>query len=164
MDHLNDSSFNLTKYTNQYLKKMSDNMSNFSYNVLIANLHEMYSFLNKELNNHYSSKTLKDNLNKILITLLPIIPHFASECLELNKFKTNYFWPLYDKDMLIEENTNIVIQLNGKKRGIFEMKRDSSEQDILFKIKKDKNLSKYLNNQKQKKINYIKNKILNLII
>ena len=67
-DHLNDSSFNLTKYTNQYLKKMSDNMSNFSYNVLIANLHEMYSFLNKELNNHYSSKTLKDNLNKILIT------------------------------------------------------------------------------------------------
>ena len=96
--------------------------------------------------------------------MLPIIPHFASECLELNKFKTNYFWPLYDKDMLIEENTNIVIQLNGKKRGIFEMKRDSSEQDILFKIKKDKNLSKYLNNQKPKKIIYIKNKILNLII
>ena len=42
-----------------------------------------------------------------------------------------------------------MIQLNGKKRGIFEMKRDS-EQDILFKIKKDKNLSKYLNNQKPK--------------
>ena len=42
--------------------------------------------------------------------------------------------------------------------------KDSSEQDILFKIKKDKNMSKYLNNQKTKKIIYIKNKILNLII
>ena len=164
LDHSKDASFNLTKYTNQYLKKMTDNMSNFSYNVLIANLHEMYSFMNKELNNQYSSKTLKENFNKILLTLMPIIPHFASECLELNKFETKYIWPTYDKDMLIEENTNIVIQFNGKKRGIFEMKRNSSEKEILFKIKEDKNLSKYLNNQEPKKIIYIKNKILNLII
>ena len=164
LDHSKDASFNLTKYTNQYLKKMTDNMSNFSYNVLIANLHEMYSFMNKELNSQYSSKTLKENFNKILLTLMPIIPHFASECLELNKFETKYIWPTYDKDMLIEENTNIVIQFNGKKRGIFEMKRNSSEKEILFKIKEDKNLSKYLNNQEPKKIIYIKNKILNLII
>ena len=164
LEHSKDTSFNLTKYTNQYLKKMTDNMSNFSYNVLIANLHEMYSFMNKELNNQYSSKTLKENFNKILLTLIPIIPHFASECLELNKFETKYIWPTYDKDMLVEENTNIVIQFNGKKRGMFEVKRNSSEKEILLKIKDNKNLSKYLNDREPKKIIYVKNKILNLII
>ena len=42
-NHLKDSSINLSKYTNRYIKKMTDNLSCFSYNVLIANLHEMYS-------------------------------------------------------------------------------------------------------------------------
>ena len=43
-DHLNDSSKNLVKFTNKFLKKVSDNFDSFSYNVIIANLHEMYSF------------------------------------------------------------------------------------------------------------------------
>ena len=163
-NHSVDKDVGLTKYTNQYVKKMTDNMSNFSYNVLIANVHEMYSTVSKELDNQYSKKTLKENFEKIFLTLLPIIPHFASECLELNKFGTNYYWPKYDKNFLLEEDTNIVIQFNGKKRGIFKMKTDSSEKEILLKIKEDKNLSKYLNNQKPKKIIYIKNKVLNLIV
>ena len=66
--------------------------------------------------------------------------------------------------MLVEENTNIVIQFNGKKRGMFEVKRNSSEKEILLKIKDNKNLSKYLNDREPKKIIYVKNKILNLII
>ena len=44
---------------------MTDNLSNFNYNVLIANLHEMYSFINKELENEYASKTISENYNKI---------------------------------------------------------------------------------------------------
>ena len=37
----------LTKYTNKFIKKITENLENFSYNKIIANLHEMYSFLNK---------------------------------------------------------------------------------------------------------------------
>ena len=96
--------------------------------------------------------------------MMPIIPHFASECILINKFHVNQTWPSYDESMLIEENVNIVVQINGKKRGIFEMKRDSSEEKVFLKIKEDKNLSKYLNNQDPKKIIYVKNKILNLIL
>ena len=42
----------------------------------------MYSFLNKEIKKKYSKKTLIENYKKILITMNPIIPHFANECLE----------------------------------------------------------------------------------
>ena len=76
-DHKKDSSFKLSKFTNQYIKKMTNNLSNFSYNVLIANLHEMYAYINKEINNEYTKSTLSENYNKILLTMLPIIPHFT---------------------------------------------------------------------------------------
>ena len=164
MDHKVDASINLSKYTNQYLKKITDSLSNFSYNVLIAGLHEMYSFINKELDNIYTSKTLKENYNKILITMMPIIPHFASECLEMNNFKIKNIWPIIEEKFLIEENIKIAIQFNGKMRGLLEIKTDTQEDDVLTRIKKDKNLSKYLNNQKHKKIIFIKNKIMNIIL
>ena len=163
-EHTKDSSNKLTKYTNQFIKKMTDNLETFSYNILIANLHEMNNYINKEISNNYTKETIFENYSKILITMMPIIPHFASECILMNKFNVNQTWPSYDESMLIEENVNIVVQINGKKRGIFEMKRDSSEKKVLLKIKEDKNLSKYLNNQDPKKIIYVKNKILNLIL
>ena len=115
-DHDSDIGNNLTKYTNQYLKKMTDNLTSFSYNVLIANLHEIYSFLNKEIEKKYTKKTIIDNYSKILITMLPIIPHFASECLEKNNFKINELWPNYNEEILKDDHVNIVVQINGKKR------------------------------------------------
>ena len=88
-------------------------LESFSYNILIANLHEMQNFLVKEINNNYTKKTLTDNFSKILITMIPIVP-FANECLkllEINKIN----WPKYDKKLLVEEIVPYVIQVNGKK-------------------------------------------------
>ena len=36
---------NITKFTNKMIKKFTENLNNFNYNILIANLHETYSFL-----------------------------------------------------------------------------------------------------------------------
>ena len=48
-DHQYDQDNNLEKIINKFLKKMTENLNNFSYNVIIANLHEVYSLLNKEI-------------------------------------------------------------------------------------------------------------------
>ena len=143
---------------------MTVNLNTFSYNILIANLHEMYSFLNKEITNNYTKKTIIENYSKILITMIPIIPHFASECIEKNNFKINYVWPSYDKKMLIEDKINFVIQINGKKRSLINAERDISEENLLKKIKDSENLKKYLINKEFKKIIFIKNKLMNIII
>ena len=44
---------------------MTNNLNNFSYNIIIANLHEMYSFLFNEIKNDYSKETLLENYKKI---------------------------------------------------------------------------------------------------
>ncbi len=163
-NHDNDVGPNLTKYTNQYLKKMSDNLSSFSYNVLIANLHEMYSFLNKEIDKKYTKETIVENYSKILITMLPIIPHYASECLETNNFLIDRIWPSYNEEMLKDDQVNIVVQINGKKRGLINVNRDMSENDLFTLIKEEKKLNKYLENKEQKKIIFVQNRIINIII
>ena len=81
--HKNDSGDNLLKFTHKFIKKITGNLNSFSYNVIIANLHEMHTFLSQEILNEYTKETLKDNYKKILISILPIIPHFSNECLSL---------------------------------------------------------------------------------
>ncbi len=164
MDHKKDTSEEFSKFTNQFIKKMTDSLNSFSYNVLIANLHEMHNYLSKEIINGYSQETIKKNYSKILTTMLPIIPHFALECKELNNFEKSEGWPNYDESMAIESDVNYVIQINGKKRLIFKNTRDQTEDKLLIAAKKDKNLNKYLENKIIKKTIFVKNRLLNIII
>ncbi len=163
-NHKNDYGSNLLIFTNKFIMKMTDNLISFSYNVLIANLHEMYSFLNKEIEKGYTKKTIIENYSKILTTMLPIIPHFASECMEINNFKFNHEWPVYNEELSKDEKINLVVQINGKKRGVLNVDRDLDQNALLDIINNDKNIYKYLTSKKQKKIIFIKNKIINMII
>ena len=161
-NHSTDFDDQITKYTNKYLKKVHDNLESFSYNKIIANLYEMYSFLNKEVEKVYSRNTLVDNYQKILIVMTPILPHFANECLSIIKAK-NFKWPEYDISMLKEETINIVIQINGKKRGLIQSKPNISEEKLFEIIKNDEKIIKYFDQKNIKKKIYIKDKILNII-
>ncbi len=162
-NHHEDADDEIKKYTNKFLKKVTNNLENFSYNKIIANLHEMHSFMTKQVNKNYKKETLIENYQKILITMKPIIPHFADECLNLINIK-DFKWPGFDENLTKEEVINLVIQINGKKRGLIEVEPDKSETELLQIIKKDQKISKYLHNNEIKKNIYIKNKLINIII
>ena len=163
-DHKQDTEDKISKFTNQFIKKVTDSLNNFSYNVIIANLHELYSFLFNEINEKYTKKTLLLNYEKILIVMMPIIPHLSNECLKLLNINKNISWPRYDKKFLVEQYVNIVVQINGKKRGLLKSERNTKQEEVEEMIKKEKNISKYLTNQKIKKKIFIKDKLLNIII
>ena len=93
----------------------------------------------------------------------PIVPHLSSECLEMLKID-KHNWPLYDETILEENNTNIVIQINGKKRGLINVELNTKENEILKMISKDEKIFKYFKDKKIKKKIYIDNKLLNIII
>ena len=161
--HKSDHDNEIKKYTNKYLKKVHDNLENFSYNKIVANLYEMYSFLNKQIEKPYSEKTLTEHYTKILITMTPILPHFATECLSMIKIK-NFKWPEYDKSILDNEMVNIVIQINGKKRGLVQTKPNITEEKLFEIIKNDEKVMKYLYQKNIKRKIYINDKLLNIII
>ena len=159
-----DSSDNLLKFTNLFIKKMSNNLNNFSYNVIIANLHEMNSFLIKEIDNGYSYKTLLENYKKILIAIMPVIPHFSNECLSRLNLTEKLVWPKYNESLLEENFVNIVIQINGKKRGLLKTSKNISEAQLIEKIMEEVKLTKYLKDMEIKKKIFIPNKLINIII
>ncbi len=161
--HNNDHDDEIKKYTNKYIKKIHDNLESFSYNKIVANLYEMYSFLNKQVDKPYTKKTLKENYEKILITMTPILPHFANECLNMIE-SDNFKWPEYDISMLKEEVVNIVIQINGKKRGLIQTKPNISEEKLFEILRNDEKIMKYLDQRDIKRKIYIRDKLLNIII
>ena len=153
----------LTKFTNQLIHKITQNLEKFHYNVIVANLHEMYNFLIKEIDKPIKKEVLIENYTKILILMNPFIPHFSSECLNIiNENKIN--WPTVAKEYLIEEKISFVVQINGKKRAILNIKRDMIENDILEIIKINKEIEKFLKGQKIKKTIFVPNRLMNIII
>ena len=155
----------LTKTTNEFIYSVEKNLDNFRYNKIVANFHEIYSLYSKINFQNYSSSNLKDNYSKILIAMLPIIPHFANECLKLLNLTKNVKWPEIDTKSLVKDTIKYVIQINGKTRQLIEDASNLSENDLVNLIKKDTKLSKYIPEDSEiKKIIFIPNKLINIIV
>ena len=154
----------LTKFTNQFIKKVTNSLNNFSYNIIIASLHELYSFLNNEIKKKYTRETLINNYKKILTVIMPVLPHLSNECLKLLQIDDEIDWPEYDEIILKEQNINLVIQVNGKKRGLLKVKRDTDQEEIIKLIKEEKNIAKYIINFEIKKKIFVPNRLINFIL
>ena len=162
-NHPHNSSSDLEKITNKFIKEITHNIENFSYNKIIANLHEIYSALNKIILNKIEKEKLIENYKKILIAISPVIPHFSSECMELINIKEEISWPEVKESILIEDNIKYIIQFNGKTRKIIETKKDINEDSLMAKIKEDSKLNEFLNNRNIQKKIFIANKLINII-
>ena len=163
MNYIEDTDGEIKKFTNKFLKRVTENLENFNYNKIVANLHEMYSFLFKQLDRDYKKETLYENYEKILIAITPVVPHFSSECLQLLNSKEKR-WPKYDENELQENTVKIVIQINGKKRGLLETNKEISEEKLFEIISNDETITKYFDEKNVKRKIYIKDKLMNIII
>ena len=90
-DDTNKQSNKIDEFTNQLIDKVTKNLEKFNYNVIVANFYETYNFMNKEIDQSLNSKDLLINYKKILFLMVPIVPHFAFECLENLKDTGNKF-------------------------------------------------------------------------
>ena len=152
----------LKKAVNKTVYNVTKNLDNFQYNVVIANMHEIYNlFYDHVVHNKTSSKTLKNEWEKITMLLIPLTPHLAHECCE--KIGKKFYWPKYDPKLLEEENCTIVIQVDGRKRGVLELPTNSKETIVIKKSKEIDNVSKHIENTTIIKNIYIKNKLINFI-
>ncbi len=154
----------ISKFTNQLIDRININLEKFNYNVIIASIYETYNFLNQKINSQINSDELFENYKKILSIIYPIIPHYASECLEDLKTNHNVKWPIVDKRFLVSDDVNIVIQINGKKRSIINCKKGISEESLRKIIDNDEKINKFFNKKGDIKSIFIKDRLLNLII
>ncbi|MDA8851635.1 leucine--tRNA ligase [Candidatus Pelagibacter sp.] len=154
---------NLTKFTNQLIYKITQNLEKFHYNVIVANFYEMHNFLSREIEKPMKKEILIENYKKILILMSPFIPHFTSECLSMLD-QEEVKWPTVLEEELIEEEINFVVQINGKKRSILRVKRDINKNEILNEIKSNIEIKKIIKDQQIQKTIFVPNRLINVII
>ena len=154
----------LEEFTNQIINKVNLNLNKFSYNVIVANLHETYHYFNKLMEGQKNYLNLLDNYRKILTIMLPILPHLASECLNEIGYNNEHSWPEIQKKYLKEKKLNIIVQINGKKRSIITTEKNLNEESLIQLINETQELKKFLDNKKIDKSIFVKDKLINLII
>ena len=148
---------------NNFIIKIDNSINSFRFNVSIALFYEIFTYVKNSIEKGLSNSILKENITKIMIIMIPFIPHLASECLEGLNCKNTNNWPKVDKTN-VSELIKVAIQVNGKTRDIIKIERDNSEQEIHKEIMKDSKAKKYIENKKIRKTIFVKNKIINYII
>ena len=150
----------------KYLDRITNLIEKFHLNVAIATIYEAVSFMEKNLEKTIKNQHFLECQTDLIKTIMPFMPHLSCECLsklEGNDFYSKIKWPKIKKTLLVDSNVIIVIQVNGKKRGLISVKKDIEEKDLVQKAKKIENIDKNLKNKKVVKQIFVRNKIINFI-
>ncbi len=158
----------LQKITHRSLRDVTQSIDLFQMNVAVAKIYEMTNFLssfNPESDNE--KFVFRDSL-KILIRIFePMIPHLAEECWAVigeKELISGQNWPKYEEKYIQDDIVQVVIQINGKKRAVIEVEKDSSQDLVIEKLKNTENIQIPSDFSLAKKIIFVKNKILNIVV
>ncbi len=151
-------------FVNKAINKIEQALENFKYNLIIAVFHEIYSYLFNLVKKNKNYTNLNISYEKILTIMIPIVPHFANECLNELNVKKDFTWPKLEKEFLVSDNVEIVIQINGKKRGSISIEKSLSKESILNKIQENNLVNKYLEGKNIVKTIYVENRLINIIL
>jgi leucyl-tRNA synthetase len=106
------------KVTHATIKKVTEDIESFSFNTAIS---QMMIFVNA----FTGAETIPlTSMRAFLVLLSPFAPHIASELWEKLSAKftdargdiTEQRWPPYDERLLVEDEVEVVLQINGKVR------------------------------------------------
>ncbi|BAC44178.1 leucine--tRNA ligase [Malacoplasma penetrans] len=153
---------NLEKKYHQFVKKASEFMENFDFNLVIS---EMMIFINECYKYEKINYDYMLNFCVILSCFAPFITEEINEVfLKNKKFISDNLWPKYDEKKIVETTIKIPVQINGKIREVLEINLGATQKDVVDLAIKNEKIIKWIENKKIVKEIYIENKILNLII
>jgi len=153
---------NLNVAYNVFVKNVEKQLQEYKHNTAIS---EMMIFINE----CYKEKTFdRKQMIGFLVVLSFFAPHLAEEInstiLNNKDFIFHEKFPTYNEKLTISSSILLPIQINGKLRATISIDASSSEKDVLNLALKNDNVKRYIPDGKYKKVIYIKNKILNIII
>ena len=159
-----DNDKEITLFTDRAINKINEAIIKFRYNLIISTYHEIYSFFRKKIDDKKNYKNLKKDFEKIIIIMMPVIPHLARECMEKLNYKEELKWPKVEEKNLIKEMNKIVVQINGKKRGLISTDKNLKKDELIKIIKEQNIINKYLEGREITKTIFIEGKLINYII
>ena len=132
----------LRKAAHGALDKVSGGIERMHFNVCLAHIREFSNALSEVLSRE--GRPLADfapdlasavkEAGTILVHLVaPMMPHLAEECWQVlgqTGLISEASWPQIERDLLVEDNVTLVVQVNGKKRGDVTVPRTAQNPEI----------------------------------
>lgn len=144
------------------VKKVTQDYETLSFNTAIS---QMMTFVNDV----YKAKKFSRNQAIGFLKLLnPICPHITEE-LYATVFNRKHSiayeqWPTYDENKLVLEETEIVVQVNGKTRDKTTVKMDLSEDELKEKALSLGNVVRHTSGKQIVKVIVVPNKLVNIVV
>jgi|TARA_B110000211_G_scaffold73522_1_gene85541 leucyl-tRNA synthetase len=162
----------LRRKSHATLKKVDhDYEVKFAFNTAIASIMELLNFIPEEYKAADATDAQKFCLDEAIIFMLkmlsPITPHITEHLWNsfyIDDSSVDSWWPECNEDLLVVEEFELVVQVNGKVRGKTIINKSLGEKEIELEVLKIENVSNAIADNKIKKVIYIKEKIINFVI
>ncbi|MCP4295988.1 MAG: leucine--tRNA ligase [Proteobacteria bacterium] len=149
------------KLLHETIKKVTLDLDNLRFNTAIS---QMMIFCNEMTN---AKKGDRELLKTLVLLLSPFAPHMAEELwFRLGASQTLAYenWPVYDENLLVKNEIKIPVQINGKVRDNIMIPSDITQDEAFELARKSLKIQKHLESQTVKKVIFINNKILNIVV
>lgn len=147
---------------NKTIKKVTEDIERLKLNTAVS---AMMILLNGLIDK--SDKITKGDIKNLLLLLAPFVPHIAEELWQEMGFKGSILtqeWPKYDEKIIKEKKINLVIQINGKTRDIIEVEAGISEAKAKELAQNSGKIKKWIAGKEIKRIIFVKDKIINIVL
>jgi leucyl-tRNA synthetase len=153
------------KLVHASIKKVTEDIESLSFNTAIS---QMMVFVNAFTN---AEKIPVTAMRTLLVLLNPFAPHLTSELWEIlaAKFRGEpadialHIWPDYDKTLLIEDEVEIVVQINGKMRARLKVATDADEEILKAAALASPKIAESIAGKEIRKVVIVPNKLVNIV-
>ena len=147
------------------IKKVTEDIESLSFNTAISRL---MVFVNAFIN---APSVPVSTIRTFLILLSPFAPHIASELWEKMREKfavtpadlTPQSWPEHDERVLVEDEVDIVVQVNGKVRDRFRAPLGANEEELKATALGLPKMRELLAGKQIAKVVVVPNKLVNIV-
>ncbi len=149
------------KVLHKAIKKIEEDTERFSFNTGVSS----FMICVNELTDLKCHK--KEVLEQLLILLAPYAPHVSEELWSLlgnSGTILNAPFPKWNEKYLKETSKAYPVAINGKTRTELTLALDASQQQVEEIVLKDAIVMKWLEGKRPKKIIYVKNKMINVVV
>ncbi len=158
-----ESSNEISTKMNSLIEYSEKAIPNFQYNTTVAKLMETLNLFEQKGAQEVSIADIKS----FLIILAPFAPFLTEDLWELigQKYTIhNQPWPKIREGVILSDEIEIPVQINGKVRGRVRVNKNITESELRSHVEQESSISKYFEGKTIKKFVYISGRILNIVV
>ena len=155
------SDVNVTRQIHRTIKKVGEDTASLSYNTAIAAMMECLNHVRAG-----DRPVHRDEVLPLVQLVAAYAPHFAEECWELLGHTGSVFdagWPTFDPALLVDNEVDLVVQVNGKVRGKLRVAVDVTQDAAMAAAMADAGVAKFVVGE-IKKVIFVPKRLLNIVV